>query len=152
VPPTWGSLFAKSSATSVEGVMGYPAKNRAPAAIAPSAQAWLPCINIALAIICSSYLLSYYKDGVIWTAKFTLPALDTVTFTSNFDLADLIQLEYFFGTKFNTNPAAFTAIDKSFKVHFQNSPHFYLFHNSDYSKSFIMRKIPIKQVYYSKKA
>ena len=33
---------AKLSTTSVEGVMGYPAANRAPAARAPSQQAWSP--------------------------------------------------------------------------------------------------------------
>src|SRR5215469_3742061 len=42
VPPTVGMREAKRSTTSVEGVMGYPAEKRAPAARAPSQQAWSP--------------------------------------------------------------------------------------------------------------
>src|SRR6516162_4388274 len=42
VPPTVGMRDAKRSTTSVEGVMGYPAEKRAPAASAPSQQAWSP--------------------------------------------------------------------------------------------------------------
>src|SRR5215469_221265 len=42
VPPTMGMREAKRSTTSVEGVMGYPAEKRAPAARAPSQQAWSP--------------------------------------------------------------------------------------------------------------
>src|SRR5678816_2875964 len=41
-PPTVGILHAKRSTTSVDGVMGYPAANRAPAARVPSQQAWSP--------------------------------------------------------------------------------------------------------------
>ena len=43
IPPVWGSLFARCSAISVAGVIGYPAKNLHPAAMAASAQAWFPC-------------------------------------------------------------------------------------------------------------
>src|ERR1700757_2457989 len=42
MPPTVGILHAKRSTTSVDGVMGYPAANRAPAARVPSQQAWSP--------------------------------------------------------------------------------------------------------------
>src|ERR1019366_4521076 len=42
VPPTVGMRAANLSTTSVEGVIGYPAANRAPAARAPSQQAWSP--------------------------------------------------------------------------------------------------------------
>jgi hypothetical protein len=42
VPPTFGIRAAKRSTTSVDGVMGYPEENRAPAASAPSQQAWSP--------------------------------------------------------------------------------------------------------------
>src|SRR5271169_4019646 len=42
VPPTLGTRAAKRSTTTVEGVMGYPAAKRAPAASAPSQQAWSP--------------------------------------------------------------------------------------------------------------
>src|SRR5579884_2012188 len=42
MPPTSGTRLAKRSTTSVDGVMGYPAANRAPAARAPSQQAWSP--------------------------------------------------------------------------------------------------------------
>src|SRR5271169_4540197 len=42
VPPTVGMREAKRSTTSVEGVIGYPAEKRAPAASAPSQQAWSP--------------------------------------------------------------------------------------------------------------
>src|ERR1700757_3692203 len=45
VPPTVGTRAAKRSTTSVEGVIGYPAANRAPAASAPSQQAWSPSIK-----------------------------------------------------------------------------------------------------------
>src|SRR5579864_8885767 len=37
-----GTREANRSTTSVEGVMGYPAAKRAPAASAPSQQAWSP--------------------------------------------------------------------------------------------------------------
>src|SRR5271165_1562165 len=42
VPPTVGMREANRSTTSVEGVIGYPAEKRAPAASAPSQQAWSP--------------------------------------------------------------------------------------------------------------
>src|SRR5579864_8449225 len=41
-PPTSGTRLAKRSTTSVDGVIGYPAAKRAPAASAPSQQAWSP--------------------------------------------------------------------------------------------------------------
>src|ERR1035437_1350923 len=41
-PPIVGILDANRSTTSVEGVIGYPAANRAPAARVPSQQAWSP--------------------------------------------------------------------------------------------------------------
>jgi hypothetical protein len=43
LPPTCGSRSAHLSAISVDGVIGYPEKNRIPAAIAPSTTASLPC-------------------------------------------------------------------------------------------------------------
>src|SRR4051795_11248012 len=45
VPPTVGMREANRSTTSVEGVMGYPEEKRAPAASAPSQQAWSPSIK-----------------------------------------------------------------------------------------------------------
>src|SRR5581483_3338276 len=45
VPPTVGPRAANRSTTSVAGVMGYPAANRAPAARAPSQQAWSPSMK-----------------------------------------------------------------------------------------------------------
>src|SRR5215467_7713923 len=45
VPPTVGTRDAKRSTTSVEGVIGYPAAKRAPAANAPSQQAWSPSMK-----------------------------------------------------------------------------------------------------------
>src|SRR5581483_9339206 len=45
VPLTVGTRDAKRSTTSVDGVMGYPAANRAPAASAPSQQAWSPSMK-----------------------------------------------------------------------------------------------------------
>src|SRR5512141_871286 len=48
VPSTWGSRTESCSAISEAGVIGYPAKNRHPAAMAPSAQASFPCISFAL--------------------------------------------------------------------------------------------------------
>ena len=44
-PPCFGSFAAMCSAISVEGVIGYPPKNRHPAASAPSAEAIFPCQN-----------------------------------------------------------------------------------------------------------
>src|SRR3974390_3336890 len=49
-PPTVGTREAKRSTTSVDGVMGYPAAKRAPAARAPSQQAWSPsrkCVPVS---------------------------------------------------------------------------------------------------------
>jgi hypothetical protein len=43
IPPAFGSIFDNSSAISLEGVIGYPAKNRHPAANAASAHASFPC-------------------------------------------------------------------------------------------------------------
>src|SRR5690242_15004429 len=45
VPPTVGMRAAKRSTTSVDGVIGYPAENRAPAASAPSQAAWSPSMK-----------------------------------------------------------------------------------------------------------
>src|SRR5579864_4767575 len=45
MPPTVGTREAKRSTTSVEGVIGYPAAKRAPAASAPSQQAWSPSMK-----------------------------------------------------------------------------------------------------------
>ncbi len=42
MPPTWGSFAESHSRMSDAGVMGYPAKKSRPAAIAPTAIAWLP--------------------------------------------------------------------------------------------------------------
>jgi hypothetical protein len=42
-PPIFGSFFARCSAISLAGVIGYPAKNRHPATIAASAHASFPC-------------------------------------------------------------------------------------------------------------
>jgi hypothetical protein len=47
IPPTCGSLFERCSAISLAGVIGYPAKNRHPAASAASAHASLPCQKYA---------------------------------------------------------------------------------------------------------
>ena len=44
-PPRRGSLYASNSAISVEGVMGYPAKNSRPAYRAASTQVSFPCTN-----------------------------------------------------------------------------------------------------------
>src|SRR5476651_1933242 len=44
-PSTSGNRRTNRSAISDDGVIGYPAKNRQPAAIAPNAQAWLPEIS-----------------------------------------------------------------------------------------------------------
>src|ERR1700756_3442988 len=44
-PPTVGTRKAKRSTISVDGVIGYPAANLAPAASAPSQQAWSPSIK-----------------------------------------------------------------------------------------------------------
>jgi hypothetical protein len=41
-PPTLGNSWASTSAISVDGVIGYPAKKRHPAARAPRAQASFP--------------------------------------------------------------------------------------------------------------
>jgi hypothetical protein len=43
IPPICGSLFERCSASSLAGVIGYPAKNRHPAAKDASAQASFPC-------------------------------------------------------------------------------------------------------------
>src|SRR5580765_3692094 len=45
LPPTVGTREANRSTTSVEGVIGYPAANLAPAASAPSQQAWSPSMK-----------------------------------------------------------------------------------------------------------
>ena len=46
IPPNLGNHFSSHSMMSVEGVMGYPAKNRPPATIKPNATASLPVMSI----------------------------------------------------------------------------------------------------------
>jgi len=60
IPPVCGSLFARCSAISVAGVIGYPAKNLHPAVMAASAHAWFPCMKyvfggICLVMLCLSF-------------------------------------------------------------------------------------------------
>src|SRR6266568_7803358 len=45
VPPMKGARCEKRSTISVEGVIGYPEENLAPAAIAPSHAAWSPSMK-----------------------------------------------------------------------------------------------------------
>src|SRR4051795_5914607 len=71
-PPTVGILHAKRSTTSVEGVMGYPALNRAPAARVPSQQAWSPSrkwtpVRTPLGSAC----MSCSEDGEVGTIHST---------------------------------------------------------------------------------
>src|SRR3954462_8471269 len=71
-PPTVGILHAKRSTTSVEGVMGHPAANRAPAARVPSQQAWSPSrkwtpVRTPLGSAC----LSFSEDGEVGTIHST---------------------------------------------------------------------------------
>src|SRR5450756_962620 len=51
IPPICGMRLAMISAISEDGVIGYPAKKRTPAAIAPSATASLPCIRTIFSLI-----------------------------------------------------------------------------------------------------
>ena len=60
IPPVCGSLFARCSAISVAGVIGYPAKNLHPAVMAASAHAWFPCIKYVFDVICLVMLRSSF--------------------------------------------------------------------------------------------
>src|SRR5579872_4573763 len=62
VPPTVGTRAAKRSTTSVDGVIGYPAANLAPAANAPSQQAWSPSMKcVPVKTPCGSAFISYLR-------------------------------------------------------------------------------------------
>ncbi len=45
--PYWAAWPARNSSTGVPGVIGYEARNRHPAAIAPAPTAWPPVRSIA---------------------------------------------------------------------------------------------------------
>ena len=70
-PPDLGIRSAMTSATSVAGVMGYPAKKEQPANKAPSTQAWLPWMTMALDFDFSLTSSSLGVD-VPWKRYFTL--------------------------------------------------------------------------------
>src|ERR1035437_3968855 len=68
MPPRVGILAAKRSTTSVDGVMGYPAANRAPAASAPSQHAWSPSMKwTPVRTPLGSACIAPSKDGEIRT-------------------------------------------------------------------------------------
>src|SRR3984957_255645 len=124
VPPTVGTREAKRSTISVEGVMGYPAANRAPAAKAPSQQAWSPsmkCVPVSTprgsAFIC--HLRSYFagkngKIGTVHPAQVTTAAL----FRSH-DMRRMVALgieggrqrEHLCRTKLHAEAAGFAVLD-----------------------------------------
>src|SRR5579871_4706204 len=90
-PPTVGMRDANRSTTSVEGVMGYPAANRAPAASAPSQQAWSPsrkCVPVRTPL--GSAAISSPIDGEVGTIH---PAeIATATFFRGYDVRGVVAL------------------------------------------------------------
>src|SRR5579871_3874615 len=91
VPPTVGMRAAKRSTTSVEGVIGYPAANRAPAARAPSQQAWSPSRKCApVSTPFGSACMTHSVDREIRTIE---PAkVATAAFLGSYDVRWVISL------------------------------------------------------------
>jgi hypothetical protein len=124
MPPTWGHLWENLSATSVDGVMGYPPKNRQPAASAPSAQAWSPSrkcdpVSTPLGSAFNLSLLLFpldHKDGEIGTQHLAQLTMNTGFFI--LDLRRMITLGVEFlghlqdvpGAIFDAESASLTAV------------------------------------------
>src|SRR5450759_342887 len=63
-PSTSGNWRASRSAISDDGVIGYPAKKRQPAAIAPNAQAWLPEISFTALLPVSAVSMAFIGQAL----------------------------------------------------------------------------------------
>src|ERR1035438_2714774 len=91
VPPTVGMRAANRSTTSVEGVIGYPAANRAPAARAPSQQAWSPSKKCApVSTPFGSACMAGSVDGEVRAIEAAQVA--TATFFSSYDVRWVVSL------------------------------------------------------------
>ena len=105
-PPTCGRRSALCSAISVDGVMGYPAKKRIPAAMAPSTAASLPCIRTAFDMSSPSSLFDIDKvDRVIRAAQLALTAADACFRSLDAHLF-VLDLQNLFGAEGGADPAA----------------------------------------------
>jgi hypothetical protein len=92
IPSTSGRRADIRSATSVAGVIGYPAKKRQPALIAPSAQAVSPFIKnsptsgptLGMALFPPNFLFlkRYHSNGKLRTDEFAQAAVNTIVTAS----------------------------------------------------------------------
>ena len=118
MPPTVGILEANRSTTSVEGVMGYPAANRAPAARVPSQQAWSPSrkwtpVRTPLGSAC----IAASENGEIRAVH--AAEIATTAFLGSYDVGRVVTLriesgresQNVGGAKLDTEPAPLAALD-----------------------------------------
>jgi hypothetical protein len=110
-PPLLGNSRDKISAISVDGVMGYPAKKRQPAARAPNPMASFPWISLML----KGFLLIESQtpddDSQVWTMGIT--KVTTSAFFGghyNWDVFFVIKRQYFGWTELHTNVASLTPV------------------------------------------
>jgi len=90
-----------TSAISDDGVIGYPPKNRHPAASAPYASETLPCQNSTLGIVAT--LL--YGDGKIGANILALFASNTILGSCWSGFQVLVKIKYLFGANSHTQAA-----------------------------------------------
>src|ERR1022692_196213 len=118
MPPTVGMRAANLSTTSVEGVIGYPAANRAPAARAPSQQAWSPSRKCApVRTPFGSACMAGSVNCEVRAIQATQVA--TAAFLRGYDVRWVISLgierrgerKHVSGAKLDTEAAALAALD-----------------------------------------
>src|ERR1022692_1867180 len=118
MPPTVGIRAAKRSTTSVEGVIGYPAENRAPAARVPSQQAWSPSRKCApVRTPFGSACMAGSVNCEVRAIQATQVA--TAAFLSGYDVRWVISLgierrgerQHVSGAKLDAEAAALAALD-----------------------------------------
>src|SRR4030042_3132544 len=102
-PPFRGRRTDISSAISVEGVIGYPAKKSSPAYRAASTQASFPWTKVNLPPM--SLLLRLYLDCQIRAPQFAQFAANAILRPGRHHLIVFIQFQNLLGTKMHTNPA-----------------------------------------------
>src|SRR5450759_399777 len=103
IPPFRGSRTDISSAISVEGVIGYPAKKSSPAYRAASTQASFPWTNVNLPPI--SILLRLYLDRQIRAPQLAEFAANAILRPHRHDLILVIQFQNLLGAKMDADSA-----------------------------------------------
>jgi len=122
VPPIFGRRIDIPSAISVAGVMGYPAKKRQPAAMAPSTTASFPwmrtsfaafvLIGITFSFSVNAFLLDFYLNGKIRATNLTKTAADAGIRIFHNRKTRIIPGKNGLGAEFNADAASFAPVFK----------------------------------------